>query len=394
MKILKSLVIVAIAVSVGFLSASNSSAQAPENLSFLTNQTALVSWALKRVNEIHVDVYVPAVNKPFPQPVLENSTPVTPSETSKIIPYSGPATLTAMAKAMKGTRFTPKSPIPNSTITVSVQLVEVVKKEKGDFKQYLLGGAVSGIPVNDGSGWRLPEDYSKAPIFLYGNIVIPVPGIARAWVVETNMWGWSVSKALDVWDGFVYFDTTLAGECTLCMEVWDKGGISTWVYDLHGNSGGTGIKQPMTPVLIEASLRDSEQIRDYGLDNAHLGHWLWSYKPENSLLNYGRVPLMIATYTAPTNVVIWCGSAAGYAKSFIVTRLADKVSPEVKFEVQATADGKEGVYYAEYMSAPGAYHIQPMGIDVCPDWWKVSEVNGWNNVKGKAVAPVPVTAVP
>lgn len=348
-------------------------AQAPQDLSYLTNRATLASHLLKDVNEIEVSVTVSSAGAPTDAscpPGYVCTTPVSGPTITANFPYSGPPSFSAMAKSLKGKLFTPAAPIPDSYTTVTTWLKGGMPNGIG--KQYLIGGVAGGKPEFDGTNWRLPKDASEPPMYLNGTVFIPVPGLLKAWVVETNQWGWAIKKSLSVWSGIgLYFETSLAGEVFLCFEVDGKGGSTSYVYDLRNG----GQRAPLPLIMVAVSIRDSEDIRDYGDNATSISHWVYTYKPENSELTYGKVPLLVANYMNDTAVMISVGSSVGYARKFSVTRIADSTSPEQKFMLEIP-DG--GLNYYGYTFKPGLYHIVPLGINVCPDWWKILEVDGWN----------------
>lgn len=355
---MKKFLLLLVVIATFFINIS-ASAQAPEDLSFLTNRASFASWALRQVDEIEVSVMSSASGSP------ESGIP----SVTKRFTYSGPPSLSSMAKSLKGQVFTLKTPIPDSIAIVSIQLKNTLP---GGHTQYLFGGGVAGRPEFDGKNWQLPKEASEPSMYLSGSIFIPAPGVTKAWVVETNQWGWAVKKSLSVWygEGF-YFEGTLAGEAFLCLQFGEKGGEdSQWVYDLHLG----GIRAPLPSIIAKISIRDSQDIRDYGDNATGLSHWVYTYKPDYSSLTYGVVPLLVANYTKDTATMIWVGSSVGYARKFNVTRISDTPGvPDTKFVLEVP----DGLNYYGHTFKPGLYHIVPLGIDVCPDWWKISEVNGW-----------------
>lgn len=369
MKKILSLLAIAAAVIIG----QSAHAQAPLDLSFLTNRAEFASWMLKNADEIEVGVMSSASGNP------EDGTPWT----TKQYAYTGKPSLTGIAQALRGEQITPPTPIPDSITTVSISVKNTLPDGN---KQYLLGGSASGRAEFDGENWQLPKEASEPPMYMYYNVFIPAPGVTKAWVVETNQWGWSVKKSLQVWQGQgFYFDETLCGNAFLCLEFGGGKGeeSSQWVYNLHAD----GLRMKMPAVIAKISIRDSEDIRDFGDDSTVLSHWIYTFKPENSILTYGKAPLMVANYTKKTWVTLWVGSAVGYARTFKVTRIADGPGlPEKSFHLEIP----EGQDYLTTTISSGLYHIVPLGIDVCADYWSIYEVDGWyDGGIGKGIA-VPV----
>lgn len=349
------------------------SGSTPLDLSFLTNRASFASWALKQVDEIDVTLTASSAGAPDDWPS---------TRTNKSFAYNGKPSLTAMAKSLTGVTFTLNAAIPNSFADVSINLKNTLPDGN---KQYLFSGAVGGKPVYDGKSWVLPKDASTPSMNLSGSIFIPVPGLVKAWVVETNSQGWTYKKSLPVWiNTGLYFDVSECGEITLCFEVADEDSTHTqFVYDLHGS----GQRMPMPTVIALISLKgDSQDVReDYGDNPTMIGHWVYTYKPDYSELTYGTVPLLVVNYTKETNATVYVGSSVGYARSFAVTRIADGPGqPEIKFNFDLPA----GQNYLNNVFKPGLYHIVPLGIPVCADWWKIGEVDGWSGGGGKGIAPI------
>ncbi len=341
-------------------------AQAPEDLSFLTNRATLASWSLKQVDTIEVQLYQSAAGSPDFGIVQ-----------SKSIPYSGQPSLSALAKSLKGTALEAKTPIPSSLSSVYISLKNYLPDGK---QQELFGGGVSGLAEYNGTNWVLPKDASEPTMYMSYFVFIPAQGIVRAWMVDTNQWGWAVKKSLQVWEGEgFYFEGTLAGQAYLCLEFLGdgKGGGNgpQYVYDLRGN----GRRAPLPSVIAKVSIRDSEDVRDFGDNATLLTHWVYTYKPDYSTLTYGKVPLLVANYTNTTTATLWVGSAVGAASEFSVTRMADKGSAETKFNITVPA----GSISVDFKFEPGLYHIVPLGIDVCPDWWEIQDVHGNGYPVGK-----------
>ncbi len=344
--------------------------QAPLNLSFLTNGAEFASWALRSVRGIGVSVNQSSAGAPGGEKVIA----------TQEFSYSGPPSLSGISKFLKGTTFNLSAPIPNSVTEVYINLNNTLPNGN---EQILFEGGTSGRAEFDGQNWRLPVEDSSPSMYLAWQIFIPASGVTRAWVVETNQWGWSYKKDLQLIfkEGF-FFEGTLAGEVTLCLQFDDDNGhLEQWVYDLKGK----GVRIPIPTIIAAISIRDSEQVRDYGDNPSELGHWVYTYAPENSTLIYGRVPVLIANYTNATAVKIFVGSAEGFASSFGVLRMGENGTPPTKLPPLKILPGFKAY---EGILSPGLYHFFPLGIDVCPDWWKITEVNGWNYGKG---GPVPVT---
>lgn len=377
MKKIKLVVLALVAVVLSVLMVPSAFAQAPADLSFLTNRASLASWALKQVSIIEVSVAQSAAGSPNEG---------IPTETRRF-GYSGPASLSAMAKFLKGQTFTPTTPIPGSITMVNILLKNILPNGN---EQEILGGGVSGKAVYDGTNWVLPSENSEPPIYLSYRLFIPAMGVTKAWVVETNQWGWSYKKTLDLCENYgFYFEGTLAGEAYLCLEFGtQKGdGPAQYVYDLHNG----GVRSPLPAVIAKISLRDSEDIRDFSDNPSLLWHWVYTFMPENSSLTYGKVPLLIANFTGYTNTMLSVSSAVGSASKFSVTRMADKWSPT---EYNFIIDVPVGANFVYHNFTPGLYHIVPLGIDVCADWWKISEVDGWSYGKGGGTVVVTPTVNP
>lgn len=339
-----------------------SSQAQPVDLSYLTNRASLASWALKQVNEIEAGFSPSAAGLPNGE-----------NTEWKNIDYSGPPSLAGMARALTGTRFEMKTAMPEAAAVMLINLVANMPSGKG--KQYLFSGGMSGTPVFDGKVWRFPRE-SIPEVYLANSIAITVPGLLRAWVVETNAWGWAVKRELQAYDDTFWFDSSLAGQVILCLEVNGKGGSTSWIYDLKG----LGQREPMPTVVAIASLRDSQDVREnFELNPEKIGCWVYTYKPNNNPMTYGIVPLMVATFSKETASMVYTGSAMGYANKFVVTRIADDVSPEYSF----TLEVPEGMLYYGHTFKPGLYHIVPLGIDVCPDWWKIDLYQQWTTGGGK-----------
>ncbi len=326
-------------------------AQAPADLSFLTNRAALASWAIKRVNMINVNVWHEATGNPE-----EGSKSVTRAFT-----YTGAPSLTAMARAISGSTFEIKTPVPGSMTYVNLGLYNLLPN---GINQQLFRGFVGGRAEYDGTNWRLPSEQATPSMNLMGEIFIPASGVTAAWIVETNSWGWPYKRSLSVWqrEGF-YFRSVDAGEVNLCLEFANNGVSETeqCMYDLHS----FGVKQSLSILSIKVSLRDSEDVRDFANNPTEMFHWLFTYKPVDGAKTLGVVPLLIANYTVTTTTRIKVSSAVGSARYYTVTRIGDNF----KFTITVPA-GSDSVLYT---FPPGMYHSVPEGIDVSASWWEVTD---------------------
>ncbi len=393
----KNLILAIALVAASFVSAL---AQAPLDLSYLTSQPALASHLFTKGSEIELSLYLSSAAVPQVYDCPQGYVCVPAEQPTEVynIPYSGPPSLAGIAQALSAYTFKPKAMIPDSfaSVMVWVKGLEI----PGGGKQHLIGGSAGGKPVYDGENWRLPRQSSKTRVFLNSQVFIPIPNLKNAWVVETNSSGWSIKKPLQsyVWvDQGLWFDTSLAGEAHLCLIVGDgiEGGkTSTWVYDIH--EGSDAHRSPPSPVLIQVLFESSETVRDFTLeagDNpVSLFSWVSTYKPENTRLTYGRVPLLMANYTKPTWGYLSVGSDVGYATGFKITRMKDNYAPQT---VVATLQLPKGAYYIPFEFGIGLYHIEPLGIDVHTSWWKIQDVEGGGAIgKGTVEVVAPSESTP
>lgn len=344
------------------ISGDRASAQAPMDLSYLTNRSALASQALKWVDMIHVTLNVEGAGSPGDWQA---------ASTNRLVSYSGQPSFKSMARALSGTMLALPSAMPDAQASVVINLMNTLPDGS---LQYLFSGAAAGKPEYDGAKWILPRHASEPQMYLNSSIFIPVPGLLKAWVVETNSYGWAYKKSLQTWQGYgFFFETTLAGEVILCFEVLENDGtVTQWTYDIH--EYGTGRRKPMSSVIAQVSLQgNGSDIRDdYPYNPTEIGHWVYTFKPDSSSLTYGTVPLLIAHFTQDTASMVWVGSSVGYAREFSVTRIADSPGmPEQKFTLVIPAN----MSYVGHVFKPGLYHIIPLGIPVSADWWKIQEVN-------------------
>lgn len=358
------MILVALTLVLGF----NINAQTPEDLSFLTNRASLASWALKQVKQIEVGVYSSAAGDP------NDGTPVA----SKNINYSGPVSLSAIAKALNGTVFELQTPIPNSYMNVYVNLYG----ETPYGMQHLFGGGAGGIPVFDGRNWRLGKEESTPSMYLTGQIFVPYANLVSAWIVTTNQFGWSYKKSLFLTKAGFYFDTADAGEVYICVVVSNEngdGGTKQWVYNVTGS--GSGRRQHLPSVIAAVTIRDSQDVRDYGDNATDLSHYVYTYRSEYSSVTYGIVPLQVANYTQQTIARLNVRSDVGSAKKYIVTKIGVPPMTDTNFIIESPSR----FFGVEFNFSPGLYHIVPVGIDVSASWWEIEINNGWGIAVGKGI---------
>ena len=222
--------------------------------------------------------------------------------------------------------------------------------------------------------WKLPSENSQPEIYLASRVFIRAPGISYAALITTNRWGGFTARQLDVDyqnEGF-WFEDNMCGRGSLVVSGWeeDEGGnwhYAEYVYDLRGD----GQKRLPTAVQISILLRDSEDMRDFGLNPDWLGTWMYTSTYDtrnNGSITYGKVPLLIGKFDKTVLANLYVGSSIGNATGFKVMNLTTGV--------EKTLNVLNDMQYATFEFHAGVYHVIPLGINVTSDWWFIDQILG------------------
>lgn len=335
------------------------------DLSILTNHAALVGHQFKKVEGVMVGFYAYAAAQDH-QPNI-------------FYPYTNTVKTLESIMAMVTNRWWSLPVVDtNAPISISVQFYDTndgdvargngAYSEKGGGSQarVLFNGNSSGTPRQNQAGqWVLPDYAQEVQMRLAYNVFITMTNIASAHFVYTNQYGGysSFDLGTDYGNGF-WFNSDFAGQGILVLGSWTPQIYNNETFLVYKESAYNlalgGKEVPITGVLVRALIEDSDDFKS-SVNATDLDISVYSYN------GYGKVPLLIATYTndAPS-VYISVHTVGDYATSFIIEDQTSGTKTMINVPT-----GSTGVN----VSMPkGVYHIIPQGLNL--------KVNGYGGGKG------------
>ena len=319
-------------------------AQPSPDLSMLTNHAALVGYAFKQVGGTQVSVTSGAQ--------AQNGN------------YGGFIQFTNDVKTLQGVSDSLSFwwfgiPIVSTTdyISIGVQLwntndANAVYGGYSPESYVLFNGYGGGYPVKDSFGnWTLPTDSTDIQIQLAPNIRIKVPGLVDARLIIRDQYGNPSGIYIPSGNGEMYFPSDYAGsgELVLTTQLQDTNGY--WYVYRNGYALTNGAAPlPITWADFMVLLQGSDDLTSFK-NPATMDVGVYTYQDPYSGLIYGKVPLLMATFTRSLTrgVTLSVHSLDGqHATSYIIENQETKVKATVSVPANATSvqcDFQQGDYY-------------------------------------------------
>ncbi|MDO8575404.1 MAG: hypothetical protein Q7R78_01750 [bacterium] len=330
----------------------------PPDLSMLTNTASLAAWAMHQVKGIAIDASMQSsVYEPF-----RYFTPFTNSI----------KTLDTASELVSNFWFSFKVTNPQDYLSIRIRFVNtstesgpVAVNEKGggqEFQQELFYGYGGGQAEKDRWGnWTLPESASQVPMYLAGNIFIPVPDLQSAKLVTRDQYGNPQANSLSCGNGGFWFQSGKAGngELILTTARLENDGYWHWYNNAYSLTNASEI--PMTWVSAHAIIAGSEDIRSFNGSPTNIDVLIWTYSPYDDGTEYGKTPLIMATYTEGKKIYLSTRTQYQYATAFEIQDQQTMVKTTIVVPPE-----QQGV---AVNMPPGAYYIIPLGLKFIPYPW-------------------------
>lgn len=154
----------------------------------------------------------------------------------------------------------------------------------------LFWGSNGGLPEKNGFGdWELSDKDAAATMWLADNVFIPAKNVVEARIVLNEGKPYGFPLRVKYQEGF-WMPSQYAGTGTIVLTTARtcNGG---WYWNRHAYDVASNREVPITTVLIQPSLLDSPDFREFK-NEFTLSLYVQSWQ------GYGKVPLIIANYDA------------------------------------------------------------------------------------------------
>ena len=321
------------------------------DLTFLTNHAALVSREFKKVKGVLVETTFSASTATY--------------NPKTFYPYTDRVkTLEGIMGLVTNTYYYQDVVDTNAPITIKVTFWDSTNEFQimygqvsGSAPEMIFEGSTGGVPMRNRWGQlELPQYAEEVSMRLSSSSIwIDMTNIGSVHLVYTNSVGEfkSTDFAVDWGRGF-WFPPDFAGQ-GIAVFTWlvpdQNGNYSRYQ---HAYNLGTGKEEQITPVLVRALVRDSDDFRT-SVDQVNLVYSIYSYQ------GMGKVPLLTPTYTAElSGIYLSVDTTDGdrWATSFLIEDLNTGIKNRATVQ-----SGQRGV---RIVLPRGSYHIIPCGFSLMP----------------------------
>ena len=321
------------------------------DLTFLTNHAALVSREFKKVKGVLVETTFSASTATY--------------NPKTFYPYTDRVkTLEGIMALVTNTYYYQDVVDTNAPITIKVTFWDSTNEFQimygqvsGSAPEMIFEGSTGGVPMRNRWGQlELPQYAEEVSMRLSSSSIwIDMTNIGSVHLVYTNSVGEFKSTDFSVdWRRGFWFPPDFAGQ-GIAVFTWfvpDQSG--NYNRYQHAYNLGTGKEEQITPVLVRALVRDSDDFRT-SVDQLNLVYSIFSFE------GMGKVPLLTPTYTAElSGIYLSVDTTDGdrWATSFLIEDLNTGIKNRATVQ-----SGQRGV---RIVLPRGSYHIIPCGLSLMP----------------------------
>jgi hypothetical protein len=320
------------------------------DLSMITNHAGLVSYCLKQVDWVNIEIKSSAATV---EPIR-----------SEFAYFDKVKTLEGIMQMVGGNQWELPLISTNGNIQITVTFSSSLGNEAIRYPgKPLFVGYAGGQSVMSGDAWTLPDYASSPSMQLMPSVFIPISNVYSAMIIfgddQIGYEGIPLGIAWNNGSRGIDFPSGYAGRGILTVQYGEYNCEGGWyetknkAFDLSKGA----VEVPFTRVLVSVVLRDSEDFRS-SVDQADLSTYVSSW------YGYGKIPLLTPSYSKPTAVRLkmwtWVNdgnqSAEKWATSFTIEDLTTGQKTTVQIPV-----GSSDVW----ITLPkGSYHIIPLGLEL------------------------------